>query len=333
MRNFSLVFEKIDRATREVIAALEVSDLGKLTKKELNVVLAKLRKANTDLLAVSVDDLFQRLEKLSVYEAQFEVNSINQLTTKVDLALPKAGVAYANALAQPLSATGQLLEPFVSTWSTAEVNRINNVVQRAWGESWTGQELTQAIRGTKALNYKDGILAISRRGAESIGRTAIQHVASTARMSVWEANKDVVTSYRFVATLDSRTTEECRSLDGQVFKLGEGPVPPLHIGCRSTTVAEVDPALAFLDKGATRSAEFGPVPADQTYYEWLGDQTKAFQDEALGATRAQLFRDGGLTPEKFATLNLGRNFQPLTLDQMRVLEPLAFEKAGIPAKK
>lgn len=333
VRNFSVVFDKINRATTEVLSALEVENLGKLTRKELTAVLAQLRKVNSELLTVSVDDLFARLEKLATYEAEFEAKSINQIAGKAAMQIPKAGVAYANAVAQPLSATGQLLEPFVASWSNSEVNRLNNAVQRAWGESWTNQELVQAIRGTRALNYKDGILAISRRGAEAIGRTAIQHVASTARQATWEANKDIVSRYRFVATLDSSTTAECRSLDGKTFPVGEGPIPPLHIGCRSTTVAEIDdPALAFLDEGATRSAEFGPVPADQTYYEWLQDQPAAFQDEALGKTRGALFRDGGLSADKFASLNLGRNFQPLTLDQMRELEPLAFERAGIPAK-
>ncbi len=329
VRNFGKVFAKIDAATREILFALEVEDLGKLTKKELTAVLAKLRAANTELLAVSVDDMFARLEKLAAYEAEFEVRSIKQINAAVKLVVPEAGVAYGYALAQPLSATGQLLKPFVQSFTDSEINRLNNAVQRAWGESWTTQELTQAIRGTKALNFKDGIVAISRRGAEAMGRTAIQHVASTARQATWEENDDIVEAYRYVATLDSRTTEQCRSLDGKIFKLGEGPVPPVHIGCRSTTVAELGPEFAFLDKGATRSSLTGPVPADQTYYEWLQDQPAAFQDEALGPTRGALFRDGGLSADKFASLNLGRNFQPLTLDQMRELEPLAFEKAGI----
>ena len=45
--------------------------------------------------------------------------------------------------------------------------------------------------------------------------------------------------------------------------------------------------------------------------------------------RAKLFREGGLTVERFAELQLDRNFAPLTLARMKVLEPLAFEQAGI----
>lgn len=328
-KDFAATFADIDKATREVLNELDVSNLGALNKKQLTSILNQLKKTNSDLLNVSTEELFSRLEDLAGYEAGFEARSINSISAKVQVSAASAQAAYATALAQPLSVNGQLLKPFVQSWSDAEVARVNNTVQRAWGEGWTVQQTTQAIRGTKALGYSDGILSTSRRNAEAIVRTAIQHVATQARATTWAENSDVVQGYRFVATLDSKTTEICRSLDGQVYELGSGPFPPMHINCRSTTVAEVDPSLDFLDAGATRSAEFGPVPADQTYYQWLQDQNAAFQDIALGPVRGQLFRDGGLSVEKFASLQLGRNFQPLTLDQMQQLEPAAFAKAGI----
>jgi len=94
-------------------------------------------------------------------------------------------------------------------------------------------------------------------------------------------------------------------------------------------VAEVDPKYDFLDEGATRSSASGYVDGDLTYYEWLKTQPEAFQDSAIGPTRGKLLRDGGLTAEEFARLNLGRNFEPLTLEEMRKLEPTAFQRAGI----
>lgn len=331
VKDFASVFAKIDTATREVLNALDVENLGQLTKKQLTQTLADLRQANQDLLDGAVGDLNAQLEKLAGYEAQFEGKSIKQVAPNISLEIPSAQTAFKFAVSQPISATGQLLQPLMDKWSAGEVERIGNAVQRAWGESWTVQDLTSAIRGTKALGYKDGILSVSRRNAETIGRTAIQQVSSMSRAAVWNENSDIVKKYRWVSTLDSVTTTECRALDGQTFPVGEGPMPPLHYNCRSTTVAELDESLDYLDKGATRSAEFGSVPADQTYYEWLDDQSAAFQDEALGPVRAQLFRDGGLSTQDFAKLSIGKNFHPLTLDEMQKLEPLAFEKAGISA--
>lgn len=333
-RDLASAFNAVERATLDVLGALSVEGVGDITKRELQAMLAELRAVNTELLTNATDDMMSNLEKLAGDSAHFEVSALESLSSKIKLTTPDMASAYRFALNQPLSATGQLLEKFVSEWSTGEVNRINDAVRRAWGEGWSVGRLTSAIRGTKALDYQDGIVMTSRRNAASVARTSIQHVASAARMKVWSDNPDVVKYYRYVATLDSKTTQLCRSLDGKVFPVGAGPVPPRHINCRSTTVAIIDPALGldFLDKGATRSAEDGPVPATETYYDWLKGQTADFQKVALGATRAKLFRDGGLSAEKFAALNLGRNFEPLTLDEMRKLAPSAFVKAGIPPK-
>jgi hypothetical protein len=94
-------------------------------------------------------------------------------------------------------------------------------------------------------------------------------------------------------------------------------------------VAELDSRFDFLDEGATRSSATGYVDGDLSYYDWLKTQPTAFQDSAIGPTRGKLLRSGGLTAEEFARLNLGRNFEPLTLEAMRKLEPAAFERAGV----
>lgn len=327
------LFKSIDElsaAIGGVIASLD-KDVGAMTRKELTAVLSELTAVNTKVFEKTTEKLTARFGEFADFQAELEGKALEVVAPSLRIAIPKAGVAYANALAQPISATGQLLPKFISHWTEGETAKINNVVQRAWGEGWTNQRLTQAIRGTKALGFKDGIVATTKRNAEAVGRTSVQHVASTSRMATWEANKDIVTGYKWVSTLDGKTTQICRSLDGQVFKLGRGPVPPVHINCRSTTVAELDEKLGldFLDEGATRSSVNGYVPAEQTYYDWLKTQSAGFQNQALGKTRGELFRNGGLSTEKFAALNLGRNFEPLTLDEMRKVAPSAFEKAGL----
>jgi len=179
------------------------------------------------------------------------------------------------------------------------------------------------------LQYKDGLLSITKRGADAMVRTAVQHAASQARAETWKSNADLSTEYEFVATLDSRTTVQCRSLDRRVFKIGKGPMPPLHIKCRSTTILKLPSEFDFLNKGATRASVNGPVPQDLSYYDWLKQQPEPFIREVLGRDRAKLFLDGGLSADRFAALQLDRNFQPLTLEQMKALEPLAFLKAGL----
>ncbi|OOR92093.1 hypothetical protein B0181_02095 [Moraxella caviae] len=65
---------------------------------------------------------------------------------------------------------------------------------------------------------------------------------------------------------------------------------------------------------------------------WLATQDSAFQDRVLGKTQAELFRNGGLTPKDFANLQLDKNFRPLTLAEIKKIEPLGFDKAFKTAK-
>ena len=134
-------------------------------------------------------------------------------------------------------------------------------------------------------------------------RTAVQHVATTARLETMAKNADIVKGYQWVSVLDDRTTEVCRSLSGQTYKVGEGPLPPQHIGCRSTIIADLDSRFDFLDAGATQASKGATggkqVSADLTYYEWLKTQPAEFQDVAIGPMRGALLRDGGLSAERF----------------------------------
>jgi SPP1 gp7 family putative phage head morphogenesis protein len=62
-------------------------------------------------------------------------------------------------------------------------------------------------------------------------RTSINQVANTASQQVYEANPDITNKYRYVATLDTRTSAICRALDGKEFPYGKGPMPPQHFNC------------------------------------------------------------------------------------------------------
>ena len=118
--------------------------------------------------------------------------------------------------------------------------------------------------------------------ARRIVRTESAYVANAAQMSAYdEAGVD---KYRFIATLDSRTSEVCAALDGKVFaakdvKPGTN-YPPMHPFCRSTTIAEFgEDTLAGMERRARdKDGNVVKVPADMGYEEWynkfVGDSTK-----------------------------------------------------------
>jgi len=332
VNNFSKVLLKVDKAMRDIMSQLTQQKMSDVSRTRLNALLGEMRAAQLEIMNKQLETFIGRLPAIGEYEAEFEVKSLTN-GTKVKasaLTTPDSDAVFAFAQKQPLASTGELLNDFLSNWSTTQVAALNNTIRQAYARGWTVQQTVQALRGTKAQNFKDGLIGGKmQRDLTAAVRTSLQHVSSMARLETWNENSDVVDKYRWVSTLDSLTTPQCRSLDGQEFELGDGPMPPIHINCRSTTVAVVDDQYAYLDEGATRSSASGYVDADETYYEWLNTQPAAFQDEALGPTRGQLFREGGLTVEEFGRLNINRNFEPMTLDEMRKKEPAAFEKAGI----
>lgn len=148
-------------------------------------------------------------------------------------------------------------------------------------------------------------------------RTSINQVANAAAMQVYEANPDITSRYRYVATLDSRTSAICRALDGREFPYGRGPKPPQHFGCRSTIVAVIDDSLLGPSKVAKRASKDGPVPADTTYGKWLYDRP-AEQQKVLGA-KAPYFRRLAEKhgPEAALAKMVREDGSELTLEQLR----------------
>lgn len=328
---FSKYTRQLDKAIKEVLTSLEVETLDKLTKQDLKALLGELREVELKVYSDRMAYFTNELADLAASEADFEHQFLTMMGVEVGAEVTFVALgsdaAYAYALRQPIQATGELLEPFLKGLDSKEMAKIQNEVMKSVAQGRTISQTVQAIRGTKKANYEDGVLGRNWKEARAVVRTATQHVSQCGREATWEANSDIIKKYQIVATLDGRTSQTCKSLDGQVFELGKGPRPPLHPQCRTTTVPYFEPSE--WDEGATRSSLYGPVDQKTTYYEWLKDQPEAFQNDALGITRAKLFRDGGLSLEEFSDLQLDRNFQPLTLVQMRELNPRAFEKANI----
>jgi len=326
---FNSVFAKEATLVRSTLNSLSY-DLSEASVAQSKKLLSKLDKSISKEFKVANSDLNSELQTISALYAGIEAKDlIDSVTGDLKLKTITAKQAFAKAKVMAMGHSGILLEDFISSFAATETKRVVNTIRRAFQEGRTSQQTIREVVGTKASNFKNGILEISRRNAKTLVSTSVQHAASAGRMALWEANSSVVEAYEWLSTLDSRTTTTCRSLDGSKFELGKGPVPPIHLNCRSTTVAVLGSEFDFLKEGATRSAEFGPVSAKKTYYSWLKDQSASFQNEVLGPTRARLFRDCGLTAEKFSELNLGRTFQPLTLDEMRLKDPKAFKRAGI----
>ena len=139
------------------------------------------------------------------------------------------------------------------------------------------QEMTakaQALAGGNGMR-------LANNQVRTIVRTTVNQVQTMASQEVYAANQDVTSRYEYVATLDSKTTALCGSLDGKTFKYGEGPMPPQHFNCRSTTVPVIDDDDLRRKFPDTRPSSVGRVSQDESYPDWL-NKNPSMQSEALG---------------------------------------------------
>ncbi len=104
--------------------------------------------------------------------------------------------------------------------------------------------------------------AVANNQVMALVRTSVNQVANAASQQTYQANQDVTQKYRYIATLDGKTSPICRSLDGRVFEYGKGPTPPQHFNCRSTTVPIVNYEGLGIEppKEGRRKAKEGTVP-------------------------------------------------------------------------
>ena len=131
--------------------------------------------------------------------------------------------------------------------------------------------------------------AVADNQVMALVRTSINQVANSASQQVYEANQDITKKYRYVATLDSRTSSICAALDGREFEYGKGPMPPQHFNCRSTTVPIIDPDILPPSTTAKRASADGPVPINTSYGQWLKDQPRSVQQDVLGPSKVPYF--------------------------------------------
>jgi len=311
-------------------------------RTRLKKLLADVRVIEKEVFAAWIEELTGELDEVALTSAELEASVLSRALPAFEAVLPASQqilTAYSqNALSVRGKAQGLTLEPFLKQYTEDQIALIEGAISQGFSESQTTQEIVKAVRGTKPNNFKDGTLSTVNRNTTAMVRTAVQNAASQAKEEIWKANDDVVESVEWVSTLDGSTTSQCRSLDGQTFKVNEGPRPPIHYGCRSTTAPVLDPEFDFLKEGAKRPAQgedkegdidIKQVNASTSYYSWLKTQPAQFQKKILGNTKAKLFSSGGLTAEQFARLQLNTNFQPITLAEMVSEAGEAFEQANL----
>lgn len=248
-----------------------------LKKTLLNQLNAPAYRARIERFQQLQEDLNTKCQELYKIETRAVENHLVDTTqnayyrTMYDI---QRGTGYGFSFAQ-MSAQGAD-EILRNNWSGASYS------QRIWGNTQTVAELIKNelfVGHMVGKSYRDMSAAIMDKmgvgamQARRLVRTESCYVANQAEMESYKECE--IDKYRFVATLDLRTSEICAALDGKEFPVDkEQPgvnCPPMHPNCRSTTIAVFDKKI--MDKMRRRAIdpETGEdvfVPADMSYKEW-----------------------------------------------------------------
>lgn len=291
------------------------------TKRQLDKALNEFRKVNIDAYLKVEREMKKALTSMSYAEAEHQKTVLKQSTPAEAFRQMKPKTPSKKALREMVESqpyNGALLEEHINGLEQGRYSRVRDVLRREVSAGGTDAAVQDAIMkgvmGTKAANYKDGMLDYSRRSLDQKTRTLHNGVAQETRSEFYEQNDEIFDGVLWVSVLDNVTSAICQSLDGTVFPVDEGERPPAHPNCRSEVVPIVKDweAMGLSDLGpGTRESMTGEVPETQTYNEWLGNQPREIQDEILGPNRGQLFRDG-LSVDSFVD-DTGRKY---TLDEL-----------------
>lgn len=156
-----------------------------------------------------------------------------------------------------------------------------NFSERIWGNknkliSEVHNELSRNIMlgadPQKAIDSLAKKMNTSKNNAGRLVMTEEAYFSSAAQKDCFESLG--VEQYEIVATLDSHTSDVCRSLDGKHFPMKDYQpgvtAPPFHVYCRSTTVPYFDEQFDIGERAA-RDEETGKtyyIPDDMNYQEW-----------------------------------------------------------------
>lgn len=143
-------------------------------------------------------------------------------------------------------------------FDTIDAQTLKQVIVKKWDEGnystrvWNDRNrLVKALSTILPQSFSRGLnvnklgdmlakeLNTSQNRGRTLARTEINHICNQADLAVYKAAG--IEQYQFVATLDLRTSEICRSMDNTIHKVSQAQTginfPPMHPNCRSTTVA------------------------------------------------------------------------------------------------
>lgn len=222
------------------------------------------------------------------------------------------------------------------SFSNISQKQINQVLSMNWSGShysqriWKNtQELSKTLKQELLVSLLTGRtdretseVIMNRCGAGAMQARRLVRTEScflSGELTARSYEECGIEKYRYLATLDLRTSKICRELDGKIFSLKDRKpgknYPPMHPWCRSTTISAIDEEILRNMKRNAYNPEKGrteTIPANMTYDQWYEKyvkgnikaetEEKALQNAASDKKQYERYREvlGKDTPKHFA---------------------------------
>jgi len=309
---------RVSLSLREKTLQKEI--LGKISKHKIKIkkLLATKTSSSAMLIAMrkEIRKLFKDLygivltdaKRIQFIQETFYTGLINESLARVYKARKAKGL---KSVADIIINSNGTFAHQTTSINTKQLKRIESVVK-------TG--LTSQMPYNKMVSELMRTYIVPQHQIKTLVRTTITEISSDVANKVYDANKDVISHYEYVATLDSRTSIICGRLDGKRYSVDSTntPHPPLHYNCRSTTVPIIKSANQLdatksnriskrkLKKitPARRATINGESPAKVKFPDFLKRQDNDFKLNVLGSQkRVDIFNQGKLKLTQFSDAN------------------------------
>lgn len=317
-RNFEKLLEAYKNKTgaqkREALAELEapayknrmkrLDDINKSINKLINAVASKER----DEIDKTMRKVYESSYHHAVYEAA-RMSGLDLQTAPID--------------------EGALETILKKKWSGQNYSeRVWNNTQKV-ADALKEELMIGALTGKTEKEMTDSIneqFLSGRNKARRLVRTESSYIHNEAH---FQAYKDYgIEEYRFVATLDLRTSQICRERDGSVYRVNDKKIgvnaPPMHPWCRSTTIMNLDDETMHSLERFARDPVTGErmkVPADETYKEWYKRMVEKHGAEAINTAEKSTknYSSNKVQYQNYINV-LGNKFVPDTLEEFQKIK-------------
>lgn len=259
----------LSKLERVNVSSFEYQDIVRQLKEDLQAFISEVYQ---DVYFEIIEPKFLRHseQQLKLLSGMYEIEQPSDIVDKVLLTSTVGGI--------PISEWFQRLTD----------NSVQNILESSMS----------SFRNDEDIQY-DAIKENSTKSASQFVNSSIISISESALTNFFYGSNYTEI---YAAIMDYKTTKVCASLNGNEYELGKGPIPPLHINCRSQR----------LPKAPDEDIEL------PSFEEWLNSEGSDFQKAYLGPNRYKLWKSGEFTLDKFVSPDL----KYYTLEQLKNIDKL-----------